>query len=383
MHRSTSMPARPVLFVGLGTSGMKIINEVEKLVYATFNENQFNNCRYVYIETNKKEQPDPLPIESAIVSRPIEVDKMESAVKSLMDNPAIDTDWFSKDLPRQMAYNGMGAGGVRPAGRILLWSKTNFQDVYSTLSAQWASINAMGRGNGNDDAGDPVIYVVGTLGGGTCSGTFIDIGYMLRQITEGGDIGMNNARKVHIFGIFLVPCEDTPAEMVCANAYGSLFELDTFRSGRSYAELWPNGVSAQATVQPPYDNMYLVSPEYGDGSGKIPRLSSCYFIVGLKLFCDLIGMNSHVGRVIIDGSAGGRYTLFNTFGIAAVMHPTYWLSDAAGSQIASDLCARLVHEGTLYNVSGSTPIVTATVLEQATSFLDNQIRLEFASIESR
>src|SRR4029077_17078565 len=157
----------------------------------------------------------------------------------------------------------------------------------------------------------------------------------------------------------------------------------TFRSGRAYAELWPNGVSAQATVQPPYDNMYLVSPEYGDGSGKIPRLSSCYFIVGLKLFCDLIGMNSHVGRVIIDGSAGGRYTLFNTFGIAAVMHPTYWLSDAAGSQIASDLCARLVHEGTLYNVSGSTPIVTATVLEQATSFLDNQIRLEFASIESR
>jgi hypothetical protein len=380
------MPARPVLFVGLGTSGMRIVNEVEKLIYATFNENHFNHCRYVYIETNKAERPDPIPVESAIVGATIETDKMDSAIRSLAENPAIDTDWFSRDLAKQMNYNGMGAGGIRPAGRILLWSRNNFHDVHATLSTQWAAINAIRTGTGgrDDDSGNPVIYVVGSLAGGTCSGTFIDIGYMLRQITEGGDIGTNNARKVSLFGIFLTPREGTQGEMMCANTYGALSELQQFRQGRGYTEQWPNGIFAPITSQGPFDNIHLVSPEYGDGSGVMPKLSSCYFVVGMKLFCDVVGMNSEVGRVITDGGSTGAYTLFNTFGIAAVMHPTYSLSDAAGTQVASDLCARWIHEGLLYDSSGQTKaILDETVYNEATEFIEAQLIQEFAAIESR
>lgn len=69
----------------------------------------------------------------------------------------------------------------------------------------------------------PVAYVVGSLTGGTCSGTFIDIAYALRHL-----LGQDTA----IIGCFLVPNPVGLNDVHRSNTYAALVELNDFSIDR-------------------------------------------------------------------------------------------------------------------------------------------------------
>ena len=385
------MPVQPTLLVGLGTSGMWVINEVEKLIYSNHGTNTLPHVRSLYIETDTLKSPDKLPVDSAVMRRTIEVNSLENAVRRLHDDSDLDLDWFSDALPAQMSYNSQGAGGVRPAGRILLWTPPNFTQVYNALSNAWASLNT-GRTTGMGDSvatgqeGQiPCVYVVGTLFGGTCSGTFIDIGYILQKLTMPGELGISRATKVPIIGIFLLPTENTPdAEMGCGNSYGALLELENFRQhGHGFAEKWPNGVYCQPTRQKPFDQVYLIAPEYGDGSGQMD-LRTCYSVAGMKLYADILGMSAEIGALTLNAKNAGDYTFFATFGISAVMYPRYALSEAAACELGKKLCDRWLAENTIKDPSGNDAegIIPETIFDGVRQFLDDKIQEAFRELES-
>ena len=384
------MATRPTLIVGLGTSGMRIASEVEKLMYATFGANSLPNCRSIYIETDTSARPDRTPIETELKPATIAVDRLETALSDLKQNAALDLDWVPEEIARRMAYKNEGAGGVRPGGRILLWYPPNFKSVYNALAAAWAEVTRGSAAAGQNDLAEEGtdqhcnVFVVGTLVGGTCSGTFIDIGYMLRKITTGGRIGVARARQVSLTAILLVPSESA-SSVGCANGYGALYELEQFRlNGHPYDEQWPNGMFSGSWQIGPFDSAYLVSTEYGDGAGAI-ELVTCYTVTAMKLFCDVIGMSGEIGRVTSDGRANQKYGYFSTFGISAVMYPRYALCEAAGCDLGVKLCDRFLDEQQLFDDTGKVlgSIGEPNIYDEAAEFIGRILDESFSQLESR
>jgi hypothetical protein len=385
------MALRPTLLVGLGTSGMRIVNEVEKLMYASFGVSSKPHCRSIYVETNKAEKPEDTPKGSDLVPVTIAADKMSTAVESLSAMPNLDLDWVSKDLGKQMEYNQLGAGGVRPAGRVLLWASGNFDRLYKEISREWTELNKPGvvtftaEEAARGDEPGPVIYVVGSLVGGTCSGTFIDVGYMIRKITKSGNSGVNRARGVELFGAFLLPTESTvKLDMGMANAHGALQELEEFHRTGHEDEQWPNSVFSDATDAGPFDNVHLISTEYGDGSGSMD-LASCYSVVAMKLFLDCIGMSAVIGPIIVDGRNSGSYSFYTTFGLSAVMYPRYPLGEAAACDLGNTLCKRWLDRQTLYDDTGEMVgnVNEPNVYDEACRLLRDGLTHAFDRLESR
>jgi hypothetical protein len=337
---------RPTLIVGLGTSGLTVVSEVQKLMYETFGVNRLPIFNYVYIETDLSKSHEQTPAGSDLVPVKIHVESLERACRDLRNNPQLSLDWVPPDLPQHLAYNAQGAGGVRPAGRLLLWGdqvNRNFMTAYDAIAAAWADIrnpaaNAAMAANHADivaRAGglspQPVVYVVGTLVGGTCSGCFIDIGYVLRRITGLGEQGA-------MYAVLFVPGEGLTLHAGYGNTYGALVELDYFRTpGHYYQEVWPNEVRVPPERLPPYSIVYLISSEYGRHAFAGMSFDGCLKVAGLKLFCDLAGLSSHRGATLADGMNEG-FGFYATFGISAVLYPKYALMEAMGCEQGKALC---------------------------------------------
>ena len=113
-----------------------------------------------------------------------------------------------------------GAGGIRQCGRLLM-----FLNIDRIRDAIGSAIRTM-------VAGKPVealnIYMMTGIGGGTGSGTFIDLAYIIRQVAT--EILPN---RVTMYGYIFMPdvnlardvTEDT-RKFIQKNGYAALNELD-------------------------------------------------------------------------------------------------------------------------------------------------------------
>lgn len=368
---------RPTLIIGLGSSGLEVVNEVQKLLYETFGVNTLPLFKMVYFETDSGKAADKTPAGSSIIPVRLQVRSLQEAIRVLRNKGGMNLDWVSDDLPSQLTNTAQGAGGVRPAGRLLLWGDANFANAYGALRDAWNAItnvnvlhelpaDLVAKAGGVSN--HPVVYVVGTLVGGTASGTFIDIGYMIRHICGFDESGA-------LYGLFLVPPEGrAEISMGYGNTYGALTELEFFRSvGSFYQETWPNGVHIPPNPLPPYALTYLVSPSYGEERFGQMTLQGCYKAVGLRLYCDLIGLSDLRGAVLIDGMAEG-FGFYATFGIAGIIFPKYALTEATACQLGRDLCDRWLRRQAYQGADGQdVQINEAGLLVEAKRALDEAL----------
>jgi hypothetical protein len=329
---------QPTLIVGLGSSGVDVVNEVQRWMYSTFGVNRLPIFRYVCIDTDATKSEDRTPAGSDVNLLQLKLDSYERAINDLKRNPKVSLDWISPQLPSQMAAKVLGAGGVRPAGRLVLWGDGNFGSVYRALENAWQDVvrpnaaqelDALLRPLFNPT---PVVYVVGTLGGGTGSGTFIDIGYMLQQIC-------GSPEAVDSFGVFFIPRQGVDKILTYGNSYGALKELGFFQEGGVYEETWPYAVPTQRRSTPPFRSAYIVSPEYGHAEYGTMEYERCLKLLGLVLFCDLIGMSGYRQADLINArNAGLGY--YWTLGISAVIYPKYTILESGACVLALGLCDR-------------------------------------------
>lgn len=72
---------------------------------------------------------------------------------------------------------GAGAGGIRQAGRGLLFGGKTIGELWTRIFNKFTRLNEVG---GNE----LIVYVFAGVGGGTGSGTIIDIPYIVREIAK-------------------------------------------------------------------------------------------------------------------------------------------------------------------------------------------------------
>ncbi len=321
------------IVIGLGTTGLNIVEELQQFHYQFTGENKSNKVEYIYCETNISAQSQGTAKgNSSIISVPISLTDMAARIPALKNQP-ITNDWIP-DANIALA-DGKGAGGQSAYGRLALWM--NWNNVQSAITNAWQKV----QGDSNT-----YIFIVGTLTGGTCSGAFIDMAYLARSIT--------NSSKV--FGLFLVPGKGhigVPGGNTILENYliatTAIKELSKSDGSIVYDYTWPGG-SKFSTSSSPYNQVYYLSSDYVTNAASLQSISQLSKVAGLHLCTRIIDFDkidgnglpindfsSLIDARMIDIKQNLQGYEFSTFGTTLIHYPKSQLIEYTGLDICQEL----------------------------------------------
>lgn len=258
------------IIIGLGGTGIECLKEVKKQVYnrikpdditsdiPTYQHTQFlaidsdrcsiNGGKFAGIDSVNDFFDIGCSDINAVLAQP----------KLLRQTPSLR--WLSDKISIRDAQTG--AGGVRQVGRLLMmmrsdsFKKTIIDKVKSALQGlDGAKLN---------------IHIFTGLGGGTGSGVFLDVCYIIRHIIE--ELALEG--RAEVAGYFFLPDvnlekvkSDAVRKYININGYAAMKELDYCMSFDKNGGEWNQEYNNFMILskQSPVDNAYLVSSINIDG----------------------------------------------------------------------------------------------------------------------
>ncbi len=223
------------LFIGLGGKGSETVASIKTEVYKKIKCNDAkkrpNNFEYLIIDTDT-DTIDHLVVggfgEVGLSANPADSEAcqlydakaaglLKPGKRDLIPNYI--NEWLNPTMNQTL--QGKGAGGIRQAGRYLLFGPQAFKTVQNALTQKLGNLHGQIIDSAKEDL---IVYIFAGVSGGTGSGTVIDIPYIIRKIC--GDKGW----KVKLYGYIFLP--DTYNEKITGNhlkynAYAALKEIDT------------------------------------------------------------------------------------------------------------------------------------------------------------
>ena len=118
--------AHPTIIIGIGSSGLKVLEEVQKFHYESFRQNKPEHTEYLYLETNKDNRVGVTALENEIKRVYLSLSQMSTMIQNIKTRG--DADWIP-DLG-SLINNSLGAGGIRPCGRLALWGNNQEGDNF-------------------------------------------------------------------------------------------------------------------------------------------------------------------------------------------------------------------------------------------------------------
>ena len=187
-------------------------------------------------------------------------------ISNIDQHPEIGRWWNYPSIPLGYIHNG--AKQLRPIGRLCFFR--NYVTFKQLLETKLTNLDKIRDMEVAQNKGFPVvgnyqlIYVVGSLCGGTGSGMFMDTVHRIRAQVR------NNAR---IVGIFFLPdileneiTSDLQRRRIRANAYAALKELNYFQETQNFRVLYPSEQrELPDTPYVPFDFIFLLGRTNRDG----------------------------------------------------------------------------------------------------------------------
>ena len=269
----------PMLVIGLGGTGIDSLLRLKYQINRRFNlptdsltkrrKDKPDNIEFLAFETNEQDKNkkykgiglDPLN-ELVLLS--------EAGIGTMLQNRSrlhsSITSWLSPEL--HVADGMNGASGVRQAGRLLLFTKIN-----QVVDAIQKKISELKKGT------DKKLYVflLTGLSGGTGSGCFLDIAYIVRTILdhEAGGQGIDRSKMMGYLFTPDVNLSNTSLsihtkEYIMKNGYAALKELDYWMNIEDRKERFIQNYQTRLSVNSavaPFDLCHLISGE--DMEGKV------------------------------------------------------------------------------------------------------------------
>lgn len=274
------------ILIGLGGTGKKALLQAKKKFLETFGEEP-PLVKFLLIDTTSA-NTDALKAQTPEgETRPVrlrasEVLHIEARGASLLPQVHDEIrEWFppKADLKANILS---GAGQIRALGRLALFA--NAGPVYENLR----DLLALAR-DYRDERPSPerryiyeayaphvTVALVGSLAGGTGSGIFLDVAFVLRHLMKDED---------QLFGYFLLPdiyANRPGTQNVEANAYAALMELDHFMS-REDTWSYSFGGRTVPVRKKPFDMVFLVNRQNraGRAFNEVEHLAE---LLGLGLY---------------------------------------------------------------------------------------------------
>lgn len=212
------------LIIGIGTTGLNIIEEAQQWHYEFTGKNKpGNNVEYLFFETDTGKIPANTPLgKTDIEAEYLSLENNAAVINKLKSEKYIDNAWIPEVAT--VLERGEGAGGMSSYGRLSLWGQDNFSKARNAISTKYKKIN------GNKDTN---VIIVGTLAGGTGSGLCVDMAYFVRKLTKCDKIS----------GVFVLPDEESLFinKTLFENSYCALAAIDYYTKN-TYKQNWPNGL---------------------------------------------------------------------------------------------------------------------------------------------
>jgi hypothetical protein len=350
------MILHPTVVIGVGSTGKYVVASAQKYLYEVLNGEQLKLFKFIVLETAINQQDQSLG--GGLHTKPVDIKVADigTAYNTLKKGLGDEFNWCRVD----MQIVGPGAGNKRAGGRLMLFHhfetiRTVIQSALDEVSAAaiddrtTKNINRLlgergGRGQEHPLPNQPVpvILVVGTLAGGTCSGTCVDLGYLLRRIAPGA----------YREAVFFMP-DQSAIGTYKANSWAALLDLMHFtKCPTDYEAVWLNNAlsreayreSDQPGPVPPYRHVYLVTQRDRTGNAHLPYAdnagSPLLMMEGLCVAANLLGLHELRQSRLVDLNARvGMDPVANTFlthGMRGVSYPKYEISEAAACKIIAD-----------------------------------------------
>ncbi len=348
----------PALIVGLGGTGKKVVTRLKARFYEQFKKVP-DTVRLMALDIDVKEDPYMLG-EQEISLLP------DEEMMDLGDVPAGDIiqeikrnrypevrDWFNPNVPLQEANLRRGGQQNRQLGRLALFWNIRARNLYRALESTVHYLKQQGLVNkaGNvsrERSTDLVIYMVGSLAGGTGSGIMIDTAYLLRRIAN--SIGILDSTSV--VGIFVMPrpFDRVRQEAIQPNTLAALQELDYFMScpvearrfdSIRYIEGSP--VNKVDCTERPFNVCYLIDSVNSRGEMllSIEQLWSMIVDGMFLLSASQIGEMawSNINN-LSQKFVGTR--VFSSFGIASLVFPANQIQHICAAKVGAEVILKLL-----------------------------------------
>lgn len=257
--------------IGLGGTGLDALRTFKKMVYERVKQDNFDKRdveqpvygRIKFLEIDSDGAHVYSPIQKLDLSRGEFFSiGVSNIVAELEDKSALKSkpylSWLNDRVTMETAKSG--AGGIRQIGRYLLSKKA--QELYLKLKDM---IETSKRGLSGDY--NINIYVMAGIGGGTGSGCFIDVCYIINQALD--DLGCSG--NANLLGFFFLPdvnisnpnfTKGLNEEVVKVNGYAALKELDYLMDIAENDEVFEQQYNDNFTVRqscPPVQFCHILS----------------------------------------------------------------------------------------------------------------------------
>jgi len=373
-------PVGKTLMIGMGGTGKEVLLRLRRLIVERYGSLDRLPCiQFLDLDTDKTVQAQQQydrnvtddPLYEKIMFQPIERINLlvEGGTNKYIGN--INTyphirEWFnSTGKIANLGDLGEGAGQVRMASRLGFYH--NYNKIESGLEQakrrlMSETIRTTVSQIGFDfDTNLMNIYVISSLAGGTGSGTFIDMGFLLKTMFK------DSVRM----GIFFLPSFFSGyagADRMKANGYAALMELNHYSFGNPFNANW-SGQGIKQIIPPPFDYTYLLEGqnEANEGIGSSNEEFSMYQMVSEIIFQDFsqgefsglkrairVNLKNYIDDVYVHdlwttGDAvgintgrgnisGDSYTTrFCSFGLSAITFPVEKVRRACACRLANNI----------------------------------------------
>lgn len=260
----------PILVIGLGGTGidamLRVKNEVQSRMEPEVDVNGRilnpvpGNMAFIAVDTDKTTLKKTVGVasirEESNEFLDLRVNGLKQVIQTIVSAHLQDPEWDWYD-PELSAEGGAdGAGGIRQVGRLMLFH--NFQRIRSQLNSIIRTIVAKAQTN-NENA-KLMVFILTGIGGGTGSGTFLDMAYLLRQL--GNDVATNVQLHGYVFTPDLNKTNGGDESAMYRNGFAALKELDYWMSttdhGQHFRQHYPGNFVIDA-VDRPLDFCHIIT----------------------------------------------------------------------------------------------------------------------------
>jgi hypothetical protein len=380
-------PVKPTVIIGIGGSGGDILLRVRKRFYERYGAlAHFPIVSYLWLDTDATEKE----IGAGILSDQISFTPPEKLMTTMADTTKVTNDLNQYPHIKQWFYPGLTKlkTMTEGAGQIRAYSRLGFYDHYTKIRNAIENAGVLVRSIENvrvarekhhleADPNDLQVLVVFSIAGGTGSGMFLDLAFLVKSIFGG-------ATNLNTIGYALMPGLFNPREdRVFANGYAALKELEYYSYEHDFEVEWPDGVQRQIPG-PPFNYTYLIDrTNYANNSVDFGTREIIFNMVAENIFKDFThsdfagykrGVRVNLDQYLVDLFAFRHLnenresiidqkfiTRYSSFGMASITVPANRIEQACAYKLAADV---VDHWGSLSHGDFNPATLTETVLKE-------------------
>jgi len=372
-------PVSPTLVLGLGGTGKEVLLRLRRLIVERFGSLKELPCvEFLHIDTDQKqtakEQYDLKADDDALYKKlmfqpaetiPLNIDGGTSRYINHIGNYPHIKRWFQhRGKIAGLGDLGEGAGQVRMASRLALFHEPNFTRIADSLNRIKTKLQdptiteKVSRHNLQFDPNSMEVYIITSVGGGTGSGIFLDMGFLVKQI-------FGDAERVAMLFMPKLYQKYAGHPRIYANGYAALMELNKYSFGHKFIANW-DGRNMRDMLPPPFSYTYLIDAT-NDSNFTENNEKSLYQMTAETIFQDYsiggfagmkrstrvnlvqytmgvyvhnhwdIGMKQKTGANGIQVKGDTYPTRFSSLGLGVISFPANKVHNACASRLAQNI----------------------------------------------